>query len=240
MTPVVAVLLLLAAQPDSVGALIGADARRATAPTRQNVAMGLGLSSLFGGGTPPDLSRQRESKYYPQARYTTQIFERRGAELPRASKEEARENPSARHLFSREPKSAPYVFLFLCLATTSSHPPPPEFVDELPAMDGKTVVVTGASRGLGFVTAQTLARKGAAVILLNRRSARSEEALAEIAAVAAPGAPPALVECDLLDLASVRRAAAELGERATAGTDDGFTLDVLCCNAGVMLEAHYF
>ena len=41
-------------------------------------------------------------------------------------------------------------------------------------MSGKTAVVTGASRGLGYVTAFTLAKKGAEVILLNRKSAKGD------------------------------------------------------------------
>jgi len=36
---------------------------------------------------------------------------------------------------------------------------------DLPAMTGRTVVVTGASSGLGFVTARELAAAGARVVL---------------------------------------------------------------------------
>lgn len=94
------------------------------------------------------------------------------------------------------------------------------------------MVVTGASRGLGFVTALDLSKKGAAVLLLNRDSARAQESLAVIAG-ACTGPPPRLINCDLLDFASVRAAAAEVS-RATAVVAGG--LDVLCCNAGVMLQ----
>ena len=66
-------------------------------------------------------------------------------------------------------------------------------------MVGKSVAVTGASRGLGYVTALSLAKKGAMVFLLNRKSARATEALASIAA-AATGPAPILIECDLLGL----------------------------------------
>ncbi len=45
----------------------------------------------------------------------------------------------------------------------------PQYFEALPSMNGKTVVVTGSSKGLGYVTALSLAKKGAAVVLLNRR-----------------------------------------------------------------------
>eukprot|EP00930_Biecheleria_cincta_P096362 TRINITY_DN88223_c0_g1_i1.p1 TRINITY_DN88223_c0_g1~~TRINITY_DN88223_c0_g1_i1.p1 ORF type:complete len:368 (-),score=44.40 TRINITY_DN88223_c0_g1_i1:10-984(-) len=103
------------------------------------------------------------------------------------------------------------------------------FFDELPSMAGKTVVITGSSQGLGYVTALCLAKKGAQVFSLNRKSTRAEEAQADICR-AASGPAPKLVECDLLSFTSVREAAGRL--RHLAG--DG--VDVLCCNAGIMLQ----
>ena len=98
-----------------------------------------------------------------------------------------------------------------------SQPRPSElyqpFFEQLPSMTGKTVVVTGASRGLGYVTALSVARKGAAVILVGRKSAKADAALAEISEASA-GPSPQLVECDLLDFGSVRAAAASLREQA--------------------------
>jgi len=95
-------------------------------------------------------------------------------------------------------------------------------------MKGKTVAITGCSRGLGFVTAKTCAAKGARVLMLNRESPRAREALAEVAA-AATGSPPEHIACDLLDLSSVRAAAESIRGRQT--------LDVLCLNGGVMFAA---
>ena len=70
-----------------------------------------------------------------------------------------------------------------------SQPRPSElyqpFFEQLPSMTGKTVVVTGASRGLGYVTALSVARKGAAVILVGRKSAKADAALAEISEASA-------------------------------------------------------
>ena len=104
----------------------------------------------------------------------------------------------------------------------------PAYFDSLPSMAGKTVVITGASRGLGYVTALSVARKGAAVFMVGRRSARADESL-EAIRIASTGPAPQLVECDLLDFGSVRRAAAALQERAG-------DIDALCCNAGIMMQ----
>ena len=100
-------------------------------------------------------------------------------------------------------------------------------VDALPSMVGRTVAVTGASRGLGLVTARALASKGAAVLMLNRNSKRAEAARAEVAAAGSSGCE--LIECDLLDFASVRAMAA-FARRAPMAASDG-----LACNAGIMV-----
>ena len=106
----------------------------------------------------------------------------------------------------------------------------PEVFESLPSMAGKYVAVTGASRGLGFVTAHSLAKKGAAVALLCRPSVTADEARDAVAAVAT-GPEPMIVDCDHLDFESVRAAAGRLREEwASSG------LDVLCLNAGVMLQ----
>ena len=102
-------------------------------------------------------------------------------------------------------------------STPQSQPRPselyPAYFDSLPSMAGKTVVVTGASRGLGYVTALSVARKGATVFLVGRSSARADAALDAIRS-ASTGPAPQLVECDLLNFGSVRKAAAALRECA--------------------------
>ncbi len=89
---------------------------------------------------------------------------------------------------------------------------------DLPAMSGRTVVVTGASSGLGFVTARELAAAGAQVILAVR-----DEAKGHGAAAAMPGTTE-VQPLDLSSLASVRAFAA-----AWTGP-----LDILINNAGIM------
>ncbi|MCP2252316.1 NAD(P)-dependent dehydrogenase, short-chain alcohol dehydrogenase family [Prauserella aidingensis] len=97
---------------------------------------------------------------------------------------------------------------------------------DIPSQSGRTVLVTGANSGLGLHTARVLAARGAMVLLACRSPERGKQALDTIAAGAAT--PPRLVELDLADLTSVRRAAAEVRDHT------GDALDVLVNNAGVM------
>ncbi|SDE61700.1 oxidoreductase [Auraticoccus monumenti] len=95
---------------------------------------------------------------------------------------------------------------------------------DLPDQTGRTVVVTGATSGLGRVTARELARAGAHVVLTARDGTRGERTLAEL--TAEPGLRGSLEvrALDLADLASVRAFVAGLPG----------PVDVLVNNAGVM------
>jgi NAD(P)-dependent dehydrogenase (short-subunit alcohol dehydrogenase family) len=77
--------------------------------------------------------------------------------------------------------------------------------------EGKVVVVTGASRGIGFAIAEAFARAGAQTVL----AASSGERLAAAAErIAATGAPrPLPVAGDLRELASCERLHASVAER---------------------------
>lgn len=90
---------------------------------------------------------------------------------------------------------------------------------------GKTAVVTGATNGIGRVSARALAQMGAKLILVARDARRAEDTRAEILR-AAPGADVTIVLADLSSQAEVRRAAAEI--LAT-----GAPIHVLLNNAGV-------
>ncbi|MBX2799965.1 MAG: SDR family NAD(P)-dependent oxidoreductase [Myxococcales bacterium] len=91
---------------------------------------------------------------------------------------------------------------------------------------GKTVLVTGANTGIGFEAAKVLASQQARVILGCRSRERAEAARQRILE-ATPDAELHLVDLDLGDLSSVRRAAEEVAREPR--------LDVLINNAGVMM-----
>ncbi|MEO7193526.1 MAG: oxidoreductase [Pseudonocardiaceae bacterium] len=98
---------------------------------------------------------------------------------------------------------------------------------DIPDQTGRTVLVTGATSGLGLQTAAALARRGATV-LMTCRDARRGRAAWERLLAQGNGAGATLVQLDLADLASVRKAADQVRELT------GDRLDVLVNNAGVM------
>lgn len=99
-------------------------------------------------------------------------------------------------------------------------------LSDAPPQTGRVAVVTGANSGIGRATAFGLATLGARVVLACRNEKTAAEAADEIAATV-PGADLDVVQLDLSELASVRRAAGEIIARHT-------TIDLLVNNAGVM------
>jgi NAD(P)-dependent dehydrogenase (short-subunit alcohol dehydrogenase family) len=89
---------------------------------------------------------------------------------------------------------------------------------DLPALDGRTVIVTGANSGIGLVAARALAKAGARVVLAVRDTAKGDQAASTIEGTTE------VKQLDLADLASVR-AFADAQEEP---------VDVLVNNAGVM------
>jgi retinol dehydrogenase-12 len=96
------------------------------------------------------------------------------------------------------------------------------------SLDGKIALVTGATNGIGRVTARELARRGARVLFVARDRARGEETLAEVRAVSG-GRPADLLLADLSSLSEVRRLAQQVRERTTR-------LDLLVNNAGAIFD----
>lgn len=97
---------------------------------------------------------------------------------------------------------------------------------QIPALDGRTAIVTGANTGLGLETARALAEKGATVVLAVRNLDKGRAAVERIAA-RRPEARVSLQALDLTSLDSVRRAASEIGAAHPR-------VDILVNNAGVM------
>jgi aromatic-L-amino-acid decarboxylase len=97
---------------------------------------------------------------------------------------------------------------------------------DMPEQSGRLAVVTGANSGLGLITAQELARRGASVVMACRNLDKGERAMAEIRR-RVPAARLQLEGLDLGELASVRAFA----ERTAAEHE---RVDLLVNNAGVM------
>ena len=96
-------------------------------------------------------------------------------------------------------------------------------------VDGKVAIVTGATSGLGRVTADLLARQGAEVCIVGRNPERTESARAEIEDAA--GSP---VEAELADLSLLSETAA-FAARFAAKHD---RLDILVLNAGALTHEY--
>lgn len=97
---------------------------------------------------------------------------------------------------------------------------------DMPSLQGKIAIVTGANSGLGLETTLGLAAAGATVVMACRNPAKAEPAPAQLLQKL-PQAQLQLMTLDLSDLASVRRFAAECAQRFSH-------IDLLCNNAGVM------
>ncbi|NVO84617.1 SDR family NAD(P)-dependent oxidoreductase [Hymenobacter terrestris] len=99
--------------------------------------------------------------------------------------------------------------------------------DSLRPLAGQTALVTGATSGIGLVTARELARQGARVVLVGRdteKAARAQEAIQQAAG------PDAAVHVKCFDLSLLRnvRALAEQMKQEFS------QLDILVNNAGIM------
>lgn len=79
-------------------------------------------------------------------------------------------------------------------------------------LSGRTWVVTGANTGIGRVTAETLAARGAHVVLACRSLPKTQPVLDSIRTA---GGSAEFLAIDLADLASAKRAATTLRERGT-------------------------
>jgi NAD(P)-dependent dehydrogenase (short-subunit alcohol dehydrogenase family) len=97
---------------------------------------------------------------------------------------------------------------------------------DIPPLDGKTAVITGATGGLGYETALALAGAGATVVLTGRNDLKGRNALQAIRA----RFPSPKVFYETLDLASLASITDFAGRFAASHA----ALDILVNNAGVM------
>ncbi|TPX34729.1 glutaminyl-tRNA synthase (glutamine-hydrolysing) [Synchytrium microbalum] len=102
----------------------------------------------------------------------------------------------------------------------------PFAIKDVPSMEGKNVIITGANVGLGYVTALEIARKGGNVFMACRSESKANEAIAKIKAEV-PNAKVEFMKLDLQDLKQVKGS-------AEAWLAKGLPLHVLVNNAGIM------
>ncbi len=92
-------------------------------------------------------------------------------------------------------------------------------------MQGRWCLITGAARGIGYLTAKLMAEKGANLILHSRKLAHTEKVLAEVTAM---GVQAYAVEAELSDLDSVQAMLNEIDARGTQ-------VDIVLNNAGMQI-----
>src|SRR6185437_9460081 len=94
-------------------------------------------------------------------------------------------------------------------------------------MQGKTVIITGATSGIGEVAAIRLAEQGARIVFTAREQARADATMAKLRK-ANPGADHTVHMADLSTLAEMKRVGSELAREPQ--------IDVLVNNAGAMFN----
>lgn len=109
-----------------------------------------------------------------------------------------------------------------------------EAPSDLPRMDGRLAVVTGATSGIGRVTALTLAELGSSLVLVGRDQGRLDDVVAQCRQRAGEGALVVGVRADLADLDGARDVV-EAVRSAAAKT--GGVVDVLVHNAGALVHS---
>lgn len=90
-------------------------------------------------------------------------------------------------------------------------------------LGGRTALITGSTRGIGFALAQGLAESGATVIVNSRQQAAVDEAVGKLKAMGLDAKGAAF---DVADEASVSRAFAEFDSQ-------GVAIDIVINNAGI-------
>ena len=101
------------------------------------------------------------------------------------------------------------------------------FIEQKFSLEGKTALITGSSRGIGFALAAGLAKAGAQIILNGRDAARIKQAQETLAGL---GLNAHMLICDVADSQQVKTAID--GYEAEQGA-----IDILINNAGIQHRA---
>lgn len=112
------------------------------------------------------------------------------------------------------------------MATDRSFGPEGWTPEQLGSLKGKTYLITGANSGTGFEATRTFLSKGASVVMLNRNAEKSDAAISTLKQEFGSDVDVTLIVTDLAEMASVRKAAAEI-------LDNVHTIDALICNAAI-------
>jgi len=96
-------------------------------------------------------------------------------------------------------------------------------------MQGKSIVITGATSGIGEVAAMRLAHQGARLLLVARDPRRAERVFARLKSIA-PAAAHGVYPADLSQLSEMKRVGAEIAKAEPR-------IDVLINNAGAFFTA---
>ena len=87
-------------------------------------------------------------------------------------------------------------------------------------LENKTVLITGATSGIGRAASIAIASQGARIIILARNSEKAAELLAEL-----PGQGHLFFLCDMMSIAEIRRVTEQVKSAVSR-------LDILINNAG--------
>jgi 3-oxoacyl-[acyl-carrier protein] reductase len=101
----------------------------------------------------------------------------------------------------------------------------------LTSLSGRSVIVTGASKGIGKGIARVFASKGANVLLAARDLAQAEKAASEIRALIGTGA--GIASAVAADVSSPE----DCARMARTAMERHGDIDIVCCNAGVFPAA---
>lgn len=103
--------------------------------------------------------------------------------------------------------------------------------DDIPDLQGKLIIITGANSGLGFSSAKAIAAKGGHVILAVRNLEKGQAAVGKIKALS-PQAELTLMSCDVSKLESVESFAEDYLKQFDH-------VDVVMNNAGIMMTPRW-